>query len=178
MRRSCARSRHLSSPYRAFAKRLFDEIFHEGRIMKKYLITIISFIFLINSTAYSYECDNSTIGNIYSLENFYEFSNIFINNQSLQIIFSRNYIIISFVDINTYAIPKKIEKIINKKNINFPIIPSYKIINESEQKLEIVQIDDENAEIIRSKDDTGLLIKYHFKKNKCWNLYMIEDDSI
>ena len=132
--------------------------------MKKYLITIISFIFLITSTAYSYECDNSTIDHIYSLDNFYEFSNIFINNQSLQILFSSDYIIMSFVETNTHVIPKKIEKLIDKNNINYPIIPSYKIINESEQKLEIVQIDDENAEIIRSKDDTGLLIKYHFKK--------------
>lgn len=146
--------------------------------MKTYILAIISLIFLINTTASPYECDNSTNDDAISSDNFYEFSNLFINDQSLQKIFSRDYIIFSLIDTESYAIPQKIEKIIDKNSINYPIIPSYKIINKYNQKLKIVQIDKNKAEIIRSKDDTGLLIKYHFKKNKCWNLYMIEDDSI
>lgn len=91
---------------------------------------------------------------------------------------SSDHVIILLIDTESYLIPQKIKKSIDKKDIKYPTIPSFDILNEDKQKLKIVQIDKNNAEIIRSKDDTGLLVKYHFKKNKCWNLYMIEDDSI
>jgi hypothetical protein len=155
-----------------------DATCHEGRAVKTYLVAIISLFFFINSTASSYECDNSTEHDAFSSDDFYEFSIIFINNPYFQKKFSNDHIIISLIDIESYLIPHKIHKSIDKNDIKYPIIPSFDIINEDKQKLKIVQTDKNNAEIIRSKDDTGLLIKYHFKKYKCWNLYMIEDDSI
>ena len=155
-----------------------DATCHEGRAVKTYLIAIISLIFFINSTASSYECDNSTENNAPSSDDFYEFSNIFINNKYFQKQYSNDHIIISLIDTESYSIPQQIKKSIDKNDIKYPIIPSFDIMNEDKQKLKIVPIGKNNAEIIRSKDDTGLLIKYHFIKNKCWNLYMIEDDSI
>lgn len=155
-----------------------DATRHEGKAVKTYFIALISLIFFINSTAFSYECGNSTEDNAFLSDDFYEFSNIFINNQYFQKQHSNDHVIISLIDTESYSIPQKIKKSIDKKDIKYPIIPSFDILNEDKQKLKIVQIDKNNAEIIRSKDDTGLLVKYHFKKNKCWNLYMIEDDSI
>jgi hypothetical protein len=76
------------------------------------------------------------------------------------------------------VIPKKITNFVDKNEIQYPITPNYKIINKYGQKIKIIKIDEKNAYIIRSKDDTGLIVRYHFYKIKFWILYMIEDDSI
>ena len=51
-------------------------------------------------------------------------------------------------------------------------------MQEDGQKIETKEINERFMCIIRSKDDTGMLIKYYFHKNEFWNLYMIEDESI
>jgi hypothetical protein len=84
----------------------------------------------------------------------------------------------SYIEINSSDIPKRMTRIVYKNEIHYPIIPSLKTIYKYGQKIEAKEVSKNYMYIIRSKYDTGLLIKYHFFKNEFWNLYMIEDESI
>lgn len=145
--------------------------------MKKYILSII-FTLSINTSLIAYCCEILEKNRTIKADNFHEFSTSFINNPFSQIIFSNDYIIISYIDIYSSFIPKKIINFVDKNEVHYPITPNYKIINKYDQKIKIKKNDEKNACIIRSKDDTGMLVRYHFYKIKFWILYMIEDNSI
>lgn len=142
--------------------------------MKKYLFIILFIITNISSESCFHELQSKSK----LINENYEFSYLFVNNPFSQFLFINDCLFMSHIDIHSLDIPKRITRIVYKNEIHYPIIPSIKTIYKYNQKIEIREMNENYMYIIRSKDDTGLLIKYHFYKNEFWNLYMIEDDSI
>lgn len=107
-----------------------------------------------------------------------KFAYFFINNELSQHLFINDILFISHFDVHSSDTPKKTTTIVHRNETHHPIIPSIKTMHRYGQEIETKEINERFMYIIRSKDDTGLLIKYYFHKNKFWNLYMIEDESM
>ena len=142
--------------------------------MKKNILLIL---FIILNISIESCCHNLKSTNKENYEN-HKFAYSFINGQLSQHLFINDFLFISHIDIHSSDTPKKTTKIACRNEIHYPIIPSIKAMQEDGQKIETKEINERFMCIIRSKDDTGLLIKYYFHKNEFWNLYMIEDESI
>ena len=142
--------------------------------MKKNIFIILFILLNISNESFCHDL-RSTNKEINECQ---EFAYSFINNPFSQYLFINDFLFISRIDVHYSDTPKKINQIEYRDEIKYPIIQSIKTIHESGQKIETQKINEKYMYIIRSKDDTGLLIKYYFYKSEFWNLYMIEDESI
>lgn len=109
---------------------------------------------------------------------FEEFALNFSNNQRIQ----EKYIHIPLIKIELEAgdeEPESVKALLTRKEIVFPVIESEE--NRISKGLELKVIDNSRGEqkIKLFKPDAGYQVYYFFeKKNKCWDLIKIDDQSM
>lgn len=146
-------------------------------IKNTFLILFILLNIYTELYCHDFESINSKIINK-EINECQKFAHSFIINQFSQHLFINDLLFISHIDMHSSDTPKKIHRTVYRNEIHYPIIPSINTIHEYGQKIETKEINEKFMYIIRSKDDTGILMKYYFHKNEFWNLYMIEDESM
>ena len=140
--------------------------------MKKHIFLILFIILNISPELHCHESKSTSK----VINEDQQFLYLFINNPFSQFLFVNDSLFMSHIEINYSDIPKRMTRIVCKNDIHYPIIPSLKTIYKYGQKIEAKEVSKNYMYIIRSKDDTGLLIKYHFYKNKFRNHYMKKNE--
>jgi hypothetical protein len=82
------------------------------------------------------------------------------------------------VDANAEPEPKPVSKMLSHADVTFPVMPSQ--ADQAKSGLATTRTDNSPTEIAikLAKPDTDYQMSFFFRKDDCWHLYRVKDDSL
>lgn len=109
---------------------------------------------------------------------FDDFLPLFENDLAVQKAYVTDPLQSDSVDANAEPEPKPVSKMLGKAEITFPVIPSQ--AEQSRSGLAGTRTDTSPTEVVLklAKPDTDYQMWFFFRKDDCWHLYRVKDDSL
>lgn len=82
------------------------------------------------------------------------------------------------VDANAEPEPKPVSKMLGRAEIAFPVMPSEQQQAKDGLKLTKNEISATEVGVKLAKEDTDYQMSFFFRKDGCWHLYRMKDDSL
>ena len=74
--------------------------------------------------------------------------------------------------------PRSVTRMLDEPDIEFPLIADLDQLREEGVSLNTSVIPPGGRQVLLSKEDTGFQVSFYFRKDDCWPLYKVQDDSI
>lgn len=109
---------------------------------------------------------------------FDDFLPLFENDVAVQKAYVADPLQSDSVDANAEPEPKPVSKMLGKAEITFPVIPSQ--AEQAKSGLAGARTDTSPTEVVLklAKPDTDYQMSFFFRKDDCWHLYRVKDDSL
>ncbi|WP_109511755.1 hypothetical protein [Pseudomonas ovata] len=111
-------------------------------------------------------------------QNFDGFLERFANDVAVQKAFVSTPLRNEFIDPEAQPEPRPVSELLDKARLEFPLMPSEKQQRDEGLTLEKKLTAPDQAMIRLTKADTGYQRSLFFKREACWRLYRIQDDSL
>lgn len=106
------------------------------------------------------------------------FVRAFADRVELQKQFTAQPLRMDSLDATAQPEPQQISREVSGDAIPFPVMPDAAQQRREGLELKVGQARDGEAEVILQKPDTGYRMSFMFRKNDCWQLYRVSDDSL
>lgn len=83
-----------------------------------------------------------------------------------------------FIDVTAEPEPQPVSQMLNEADLNFPLIPNLQKQAADRLKQTRTDLAKEEVEVTLTKEDTDYQMSFFFKKDDCWMLYRMRDDSL
>lgn len=109
---------------------------------------------------------------------FDDFLPLFENDVAVQKAYVTDPLQSDSVDANAEPEPKPVSKMLGKAEITFPVIPSQ--AEQTKSGLAATRTETSPTEVVLklAKPDTDYQMSFFFRKDDCWHLYRVKDDSL
>lgn len=106
------------------------------------------------------------------------FLKVFINDVEAQREFSSRPLESQVVDVTAEPEPALITKMLAAADLQFPLIPSEQ--QQAKEGLTMRQsvLENGDTKVTLAKEDTDYQMSFYFRKNQCWQLYRIRNESL
>ncbi|RMQ47770.1 hypothetical protein ALQ04_04082 [Pseudomonas cichorii] len=111
-------------------------------------------------------------------QDFENFLQHFANDISVQKAFVSTPLQSDFIDPEAEPEPRQVSRRLDKAQLDFPLMPSEQQQRNQGLTLNKTLQDPKHASITLRKADTGYQLSLFFKREACWMLYRIQDDSL
>lgn len=102
----------------------------------------------------------------------------FMNDVKLQKAFVTDPLQSDSVDANAEPEPKPVSKMIARAEISFPVMPDDQRQAKDGLKLTKNETSPTEVTVKLAKEDTDYQMSFFFRKDSCWHLYRMKDDSL
>jgi hypothetical protein len=111
--------------------------------------------------------------------NFDGFLKAFISDIEVQKTFSAKPLESQTVDVLAEPEPALVTKMLSAAELQFPLIPSeQQQVKEGLTKRQSVVLENGHTKVTLAKEDTDYQMSFYFRKNQCWQLYRIRNESL
>jgi hypothetical protein len=111
-------------------------------------------------------------------QEFEPFLEAFAGNVDLQRAFTVRPLHSDSLDTSADPEPKPVTRMLDEPDIEFPLIADLDQLREEGVSLNTSVIPPDERQVILSKEDAGFQMSFYFRKDGCWQLYKMQDDSI
>lgn len=106
------------------------------------------------------------------------FVSAFADRVELQKQFTAQPLQMDSLDATAEPEPRQMSREVLGDEIPFPVMPNTAQQRKQGLEMEVGQVRDGEAEVVLQKPDTGYRLSFLFRKDACWTLYRVSDDSL
>jgi hypothetical protein len=110
--------------------------------------------------------------------NFDSFLKAFVGDVELQKAFTAEQLESQTVDATAEPEPALVTKLQTKAELQFPVIPSEQQQANEGLKMRQSVLENGDTKVTLAKEDTDYQMSFYFKKDECWKLIRIRNDSL
>jgi hypothetical protein len=111
-------------------------------------------------------------------EDFEHFLAAFAGNVSIQKAFTARPLRSDSIDASADPEPRPVTRMLNDADIDFPVIVDLRQLRDEGATVRTSATSATEMKVTIFKQDTDLQMSFYFRKNGCWQLYRLQDDSL